>query len=62
MKKLASILIYAAVVSIIVGIAFKVLQIDLSAQFSTYPVRPLSFVNFSEVILLLAIALLLKDK
>lgn len=62
MKKLPHLLIWLAILSIVVGIAFKILQIDLGGTFGMYPVRPLSFVNFSEVILLLSIALLLKNR
>lgn len=62
MKKLPHLLIWLSILSIIIGIAFKVLQVDLGGAFGMYPVRPLSFVNFAEVILLLSIALLLKDR
>ncbi|MDP8244597.1 MAG: hypothetical protein P9L94_10990 [Candidatus Hinthialibacter antarcticus] len=62
MKSLPHLLIWLSILSIIIGIVFKVAQIDLGGTFGMYPVRPLSFVNFAEVILLLSIALLLKNR
>lgn len=62
MKSLPHLLIWLAIVAIAVGIVYKILGVDLSGTFDVYPVKPQSFLNFAEVILLLSIALFLKNK
>ena len=55
-------LVYLSIISIILGIIVKILGIDIGAMtglMPTYPLKPLSFLNFSDTILLLAIALIL---
>lgn len=60
MNSIPKSLIYLAVVSIVVGLVIKVFGIDFSQAgwFVTFPVKPLSFLNFSNSILLLSIALM----
>ena len=55
-------LVYLSIISIVLGIIVKILGIDIGAMtglMSTYPLKPLSFLHFSDTILLLAIALIL---
>lgn len=57
MKALPKQLVYAACISILLAIAFKLFGIDLTAVFEKYPFAPRSFLNFANSILLLSIAL-----
>lgn len=64
MKNTAKILVYLAALSIVVGIGVKVFGIDFSSMgISTqFPIKPQSFLNFANSILLFSIALILLDK
>ncbi len=59
MKYLPKTLIYLALASIICGLLFKILNIDLAKMYisTVYPILPNSFLRFSNSILLLSIAL-----
>lgn len=62
MSGIAKVLIFAALISLVCGIIFKLFQIDLTQYFDLYPFRPGSFLNFANTVLLFAIALLLVDR
>jgi hypothetical protein len=55
-------LVFLAILSLFIGVCFKLFGIDVSAYFGLYPFQPRSFLNFSNTILLLAIALLLMPR
>ena len=59
MKFLPKTLIYLAIVSIICGLLYKILNMDLVKMgiSTVYPILPNSFLRFSNSILLLSIAL-----
>ncbi len=50
-------LIWLGVISIIIGILFKLFQIDLSQTFDLYPFQPRSFLNFAICVFLLSISI-----
>ncbi|HOJ59470.1 MAG TPA: hypothetical protein PK878_04220 [bacterium] len=58
------ILVVLAGISIVVGILVKLAGLDLSAMglSTTFPIKPLSFLNFSNSVLLFAIAWMLLKK
>jgi len=59
------VLVLLAGLSILVGILVKLIGLDLSAMgiiSSTFPIKPLSFLNFSNSVLLFAIAWILLKK
>jgi hypothetical protein len=62
MVSAARFLVLLAILSLIAGIFFKLLGLDLTSIVSLYPFKPQSFLNFSNTALLLAIALLLFPK
>jgi len=57
-------LVYLALISILAGIVVKLFGIDFSEMgiMTQFPVKPQSFINFAEVILLLAISITLLRK
>jgi hypothetical protein len=59
MSNFPKMLIFLAILSLFMGICFKLLSIDITTYFGLYPFQPRSFLNFSNTILLLAIAFLL---
>lgn len=61
MGSLPKYLIWISILSIVAGVIYKVLGIDLSSIFPRYPVEPQSFLNFANVILLLSIAIAVQD-
>lgn len=64
MKSASKYLVYLAILSIFLGIIIKFLSIDFSQMgiSTVYPVRPISFLNFSNTLLFLAIAFILLNK
>lgn len=58
------ILVLLAGLSIVVGVLIKLIGVDLSAMgiSTTFPIKPLSFLNFSNSVLLFAIAWILLQK
>lgn len=62
--KPAKCLVYLAALSIILGLVAKVFGIDFTSLnlTSTFPIRPLSFLQFANTLLLLSIALSLLDR
>lgn len=61
MKIMAKMLVFLAALSILVGIVVKLAGFDFSAMGISvqYPVKPQSFLNFANSVLLFSIALLL---
>lgn len=64
MREIPKVLIFLSVLSLAAGILVKIVGFDFSQLGigTTYPVKPQSFLNFSNTILLLSIALLLSNK
>ena len=64
MKTIATILVFLAALAIGVGIVVKVAGIDFSSMGMSvqYPIKPQSFLNFANSVLLFSIALLLMKK
>lgn len=64
MKTIGKILVYLAAIAIIAGIVVKIGGINFSDMGISvnYPIKPQSFLNFANSILLFSIALFLMDK
>ncbi len=64
MREIPKVLIFMAVLSLVIGIIVKLIGFEFSQLGigTLYPVKPQSFLNFSNTILLLAIAILLSKK
>jgi len=64
MKTAGKILVYLAALAIIAGIVVKIAGINFSdiGISVNYPIKPQSFLNFANSILLFSIALFLMDK
>ena len=64
MREIPKVLILLSVLSLAAGIIVKLIGFDFSQLGigAIYPVKPQSFLNFSNTILLLSIALLLTNK
>ncbi len=61
MKTIAKIMVFLAAISILVGIAVKLIGVDFSAMGLgiMYPIKPQSFLNFANSVLLFSIAIFL---
>lgn len=62
MATLAKLCVAVAVIAVIAGIVFKCAGLNLNGYFPTYPVKPGSFLNFADTVLLFSIAFLLMAK
>ncbi len=64
MSNAPKVLIYIAVISLVLGVLIKAIGFDFAYYgiSMNYPIKPQSFLNFSNTVLLLSIALSLTGK